>query len=174
MPPQRMTATSTPWLTSPSAMSASGNECAHTFENGEKNSTFTRLEARQRDARSALAYPGRVNDDVRLTDAALGDSTDVFTWRNDPATRAASVTQDEVSLRRPRPVVRRDAHQRRPHRIHRAPRRFGDRTVPVRCRRGLRRSRDQPGNPEFRGRGLARPILAGSIASFVRRIPRCV
>lgn len=108
---------------------------------------------------------------MRLTDAALGDSTDVFTWRNDPATRAASVTQDEVSRadhdRWYAAMLTNDA--RIVYIAHLAGSAIGL------CRFDVDGDSAEVGinlNPEFRGRGLARPILAGSIARFRQTHPQ--
>ncbi len=121
--------------------------------------------AQQDWAPGSTAYPGRMDARLRVVKATPGDSADIFAWRNDEATRVASISQALVA-----PAE----HDRWYSRVLADP----DRVLYVVWTSGERVGLcrfDRDGsfaevsinlNPAFRGRGLAEPVLRASIERY--------
>ena len=110
---------------------------------------------------------GGVDDVISVRRAEPADSATVFAWRNDEATRIASVSHDIVEWADHEPWY--DAALADPQRYLYIALEADDRAGLVRfdiAADGAAAEVSINLNPDFRGRGLARPILAAAIDAF--------
>lgn len=111
---------------------------------------------------------------MQIRSAEQRDSSDLLSWRNDPVTRAASISTEEVSG---------EDHERwfetalvNPHLVLFIAEQDEEGESVGMCRFNLDQDQSRAEvsinlNPAFRGKGLAQPILHESIVRFSQRFP---